>query len=71
MLDFNKFVEWAFLAIIGGSVAWASRFLGKISCSISELNSKIATVLERSEWHGRELKDHSKRIDRLENKKGE
>lgn len=69
MLDFQKFIEWTFLAVIGGGVAWSASFLSKISDSVTELNIKLATVLERSEWHGKELEDYSSRIIALERHK--
>jgi hypothetical protein len=55
-------VEYFFLAMVTGGVAWAAR-------SIDKLNKNIAMLLERSSWHERELEDHSHRIGRLENKK--
>lgn len=67
-MDFGKFVEWAFLAIIGGSVAWSAGFLSRISQSVTELNVKLATIMERLSWQSRELDDHGNRIRKLEGK---
>jgi hypothetical protein len=70
-MDFDKFVEWAFMAIIGGGVAWSASFLSKISSSITQLNTRLATVLERTAWLGKEVENLDNRIVHLERNKSQ
>jgi hypothetical protein len=68
-MDFDKFVLWAFMAIMGGGVGWSATFLARISKSISQLNVSVATVIERTAWHQKELENHDHRITHLEEKR--
>lgn len=68
-MHFNQFVDWAFLGIIGGSLSWCVGFLSKISKSVSELNTKLAVVLERVDFHSKALDTQDKRISHLEKKR--
>jgi chaperonin cofactor prefoldin len=42
--------------------------LGKLKDSVEELNVKIAVLIRETEYHRRELDQHSERIHRLESK---
>lgn len=66
MMDFQKFIEWAFMAILSGGVIWAASFLGKISQSINELNEKVAIILTRSDGHEKQISSLSERVHTLE-----
>ncbi len=66
-VEFGKFVEWGFMAVLTGGVAFSTKFLGKISKSVSDLNTQIAVILERMNWHQREIESHGSRISKLEN----
>lgn len=69
MMDFTKFVEWAFLLIISGSITWCAAFLSKISQSVGNLNIKLAVVLERLAYQEKEINNHGNRLNRLEGEK--
>lgn len=62
-LDFTKFIDWAFMGIVGAGVAWVAK-------SVGSLRELTAVALERMKWHERELKDHKDRISFLEKKRG-
>lgn len=68
-MDFDKFVEWGFLGLIAGSVGWASLFLQRISQSISELNERVAVILEKTGWHARQIENLDERVEKLETRR--
>jgi hypothetical protein len=68
-MEFDKFIEWGFLGLIGAGVGWAALFLQKISQSIGELNVHVGTILEKTAWHEKELDDHDGRIKKLESRR--
>lgn len=61
-LDFNIFMQWAFLGSITGLV-W---ILWEIKKSVEKLNVKIAIIVERIENQQEKLSEHHERIARLE-----
>lgn len=65
-MNFSNFIEWAFQGLIAGAVVYGVNALSKLRDSIEELNSKIATILEKNIWHERALEDHDDRIRVLE-----
>lgn len=65
-MSFDKFIQWAFLGLVSGGVVYGMRFAAVISKSIGELNIKLATLLERTAGHSREIEEHTGRINRLE-----
>ena len=65
-VDFTKFVEWAFLSILTGSVVWSAKFLAMISKSISQLNLQVALILERIATQQKEIDNQKSRIVDLE-----
>lgn len=67
-MAFEKFIEWAFMAVLSGGVVWSTRFLSKISKSISILNIQIAGIVERSEWLKKGIEDLDDRVTRVEDR---
>lgn len=61
-MNFNQFIEWAFLGLMSGGVF----ILWRMNISISELNSKIGVILERTDRHENQLDKHDQRIRDLE-----
>lgn len=57
--EFKVFAEWAFYGLVGYS-SW------EIKESIKLLNTQVATILAKMEWHERELIRHDHRIRELE-----
>lgn len=70
-LTFQKFIEWAFMALVGGGVAFCAKFLCDLSRNVAKLNESFGVILERMAWHEKELERHGERIERLENKPSE
>lgn len=69
MEQFEKFVDWGFMALLSGGVAYAARFLSKLQTSVAKLNEQIATILERTSWHQREIENHEHRLSSLEGRR--
>jgi hypothetical protein len=64
-IRFDKFVEWAFMSMISGGVGLASLFLFRMAKGVSLLNLKIATIIERIQWHEREIIKSGEEIERI------
>lgn len=60
-MDFNKFVEWAFYGVVGGSFVYGVSILSHLKQSIDDLNKNVSILVEKSSWH-------EKMIDKLETK---
>ena len=59
MQHWQSLIDTAFYAIVSSALGLAVKFLCEIGKSISELNKRIAVVIEK-------LADHDYRIQRLE-----
>lgn len=60
-LDFGKFIDKAFWALITASVIFAANELKSIGNNVSELNEKMAVVLTR-------LSDTDRRTEQIEHR---
>lgn len=58
-MKYEKFVEWAFYGLLG-FFAW------RMVNSVEDLNTRMAQVLERTDWLSRTTLNHDTRILRLE-----
>lgn len=65
-LTFSAFVDKAFWALLLGIVSYGVKFLGDMSGSVQELNSKMEVVVYENRLHDYGLKDHERRITELE-----
>lgn len=57
-MEFAKFVEWAFYGVVGGCSIMGVRVL-------SELNIKIAVIIEKVSSHEKRLDKHEEQIEIL------
>lgn len=57
-MEFAKFVEWAFYGIVGGCAVVGVR-------TLSELNVKIAVIIEKMSSHEKRLDKHDEQIENL------
>jgi hypothetical protein len=61
-MEWPKFVEWAFQAILAGSAIYGAQSLKGLRESIDELNKQMAVILERDTWHTKWLEKHDSEI---------
>jgi len=69
-LDYHNVIAWIFygtITTLGGILTWTIRNLAD---AVSELNVKIATVIEKTMNHEKELGRHESRIEFLERTAG-
>lgn len=68
-IDFTSFVDWAIKGSVGGICAYGVHLLSQMKNSIDLLNDKMAKIIERTEWHTREIDKLEYRINKLEGRK--
>lgn len=66
-MRFNDFVSWAFYGMITGAIVLSANSLQNLTSGVSELNLKLAVIVERTEVLSREVSEHNERIIQLEN----
>lgn len=67
-MQFEPFVMRLFMAILCGGATLGITFLSKISSKLSDLDKKLAVIIEKNNQHEKEIDDHSFRLNRLERK---
>lgn len=67
-MEFQKFIEWLFYAVLGGSALYAVSVLQHLKTSIDQLNVSVATLIENKSWVEKTLEKYDERITALENK---
>lgn len=66
MMEFNNFVEWVFYALLSGAVIYGVGILKGLKNAVETLNVSVATIIEKTSWHEKELERLDKRIRDLE-----
>ena len=66
MNDWTHFFDWASKGVISFVCTYGVHVLSKMHHSIVSLNQKMAKLLERTEWHSKELKKLDVRVTRIE-----
>jgi hypothetical protein len=66
--DFQSFVQWGFYAICTGALAYGVSILNKLRESVEQLNGNMVRLLEKTEWHEKELERLDGRIAQLEHR---
>jgi hypothetical protein len=61
-MQFNDFIQWAFLGVISGGVA----ILYAMKGTMNELNVKLAVFVERLEHHGELIDKIELRLSEIE-----
>lgn len=69
MEDLNGLISWAFQGLVAGGIIYAAGSLTKMRESVESLNKSIATIIEKMEWHQKEIENHDSRITSLETSK--
>lgn len=67
-MQFNEFLTWGFTGLISGILIYGVKVLQDIKSSVDELNERMATIIEKTAWHEREMEKMSNRIVSLESK---
>lgn len=65
-MDTHQLIQWAFEGILGLCCVQGIKVLSQMRDSIEKLNEKMATLLERTDWHERELNRLDVRLGTLE-----
>ncbi len=65
-IDLTSIATWAFEAILGGICVYGVNILKELKNSIDELNKQVSRVIERTDWHTKELERLDIRIYALE-----
>lgn len=65
-MKFPEFIDWAIKAILGGACVYAVNLLSQMKSSIDHLNDQVARIIERTEWHSKDIDKLDKRVDRME-----
>lgn len=66
MDDWKLLLEWLMKALLGGVVTYGVHVLGGVKSSIDTLNIQVAKVIERTEWHSKEIERLDTRMHRVE-----
>lgn len=61
-MEFNEFIQWAFLGVVTGGV-W---ILYQMKSSMNELNTNLAVIVERLEHHQEKLQGIEVRLRDIE-----
>lgn len=61
-MDFNAFIQWAFLGLVSGGVV----ILWQMKNSVNELNTKLAVMIVTIDFHSKEIQKIDSRIEKLE-----
>lgn len=67
-MQFSEFLTWGFTGLISGILIYGVKVLQDIKSSVDELNERMATIIEKTAWHEREMEKMSNRIVSLESK---
>lgn len=67
-MEFSNFLTWGFTGLLSGILVYAVKVLTDIKLSVEELNERMATIIEKTAWHEREMEKMSNRIVSLESK---
>lgn len=65
-MTFPEFIDWAIKGILGGVCFYAVNLLSQMKSSIDRLNDQVARIIERTEWHSKDIDKLDKRVVRVE-----
>lgn len=66
MDNWANFFDWASKAFLGGVCVYGVNVLSQMKTSIDALNETMAQIVERTEWHSRELEKLEERLQQVE-----
>lgn len=65
-MKFDEFLSWGFTGLISGILIYGVKVLQDIKASVEELNKRMATIIEKTSWHEKEMEKINGRIDNME-----
>lgn len=65
-MEFGTFLTWGFTGLLSGILVYAVKVLTDIKKSVEELNERMATIIEKTFWHEKEMEKMSSRISAIE-----
>ncbi|MBL0233246.1 MAG: hypothetical protein IPQ08_06235 [Chitinophagaceae bacterium] len=68
IISYSTFIQWGFALLVTFLIYKTEKAIVRMQESVSNLNEKLAVVIERSTTHHFELEKQDKRIQRLETK---
>lgn len=66
MQDWPNYFDWVIKALIGAVCAYGVHILDQMRRSIDTLNESMAKIVERTEWHTKEIEKLDERVQRVE-----
>lgn len=69
MPTWNEFFDWMVKGLLGAVAIQGVRVLSDMNKSIESLNQNVSKIIERTEWHSREIDRLDGRVNQLENNK--
>lgn len=64
--ELGMLIDKAFWYLLVGVISYGVKSLHELSSSVSELNAKIAVVIDQQSHQGEELREHASRIHDIE-----
>lgn len=65
-IDLSQLISWAFQGLLGFFLLLGVQTLRKLSESVETLNERVATIIEKTSWHEKELYRLDGRVSDLE-----
>ena len=65
-MKFEDFIYWFFLGVVSGGVILITQILKGINDNLSDMNIKMAIILEKTAYHERELTKLDNRLSIVE-----
>ena len=54
-MQFSEFLTWGFTGLISGILIYGVKVLQDIKSSVEQLNERMATIIEKTSWHEKEM----------------
>jgi len=65
-MQFSEFLTWGFTGLISGILIYGVKVLQDIKSSVEQLNERMATIIEKTQWHEKEMERLNSRISVIE-----
>jgi hypothetical protein len=65
-MNFDTFLSWGFTGLISGILIYGVKVLQDIKSSVEQLNERMATIIEKTQWHEKEMERLNSRISVIE-----